>query len=145
MKKLRNIIIALFAILLVAGCGRKKAGDDTPKYNAGLCTSLSQRIERRDSLSQKDYASIISQNEAILQYLVGRADSISHLPADKRYRAWRSLTAEPEYLERFGYMFTLGSALYQADVTGHLDSINARQYRGLDKYNTRLADYIDSF
>ena len=53
--------------------------------------------------------------------------------------------AEPEYLERFGYMFTLGSALYQAEIRGRLNEDNAEAYGALDDYNSLLADYTDRF
>ena len=42
-------------------------------------------------------------------------------------------------------MFTLGSALYQADINGKLDKDNAEAYEALDEYNSKLADYTDRF
>ena len=46
-------------------------------------------------------------------------------------------------MERFGYMFTLGSALYQADADGKLDAENKKRYDALDKYNRELAEYSE--
>ncbi len=142
MKKIL-LLIPLMTMLL-AGCG--KASRLFPKgYDAETCAALSTKIERHDSISQEDYSHMIAQNEAILQYLIDRTSAISELPDSCRYPAWRTLTAEPEYLERFGYMFTLGSALYQADINGKLDKDNAEAYEALDKYNSKLADYTDRF
>ncbi len=42
-------------------------------------------------------------------------------------------------------MFTIGSALYQADINGKLDDDNREAYASLDDYNTKLADYTDRF
>ena len=100
------------------------------------------KIERHDSLSQRDYSLIIEQDEQILQYLINRAEDMREIPEEERDRFWRSLTSDPEYMERFGYLFTLGSALYQADTEGLLDERNAAMYRALDEYNEQLADYV---
>lgn len=114
-------------------------------YDGELCRDLSAKIESRDSLTSRDYSDMIGQNEAILQYLVDRSRSIAELPDSMRSAAWRSLTADPEYLERFGYMFTIGSALYRADNDGRLDSRNAANYAALDKYNEQLIEYSERF
>lgn len=124
-------------------CCSKGGAVFTKDYDSALCADLSAKIERRDSLSQQDYRNMIAQNEAILKYLIDRTSAISELPDSCRYPAWRAMTAEPEYLERFGYMFTLGSALYQAELNGKLDEDNTEAYDELDDYNTRLADYTD--
>lgn len=142
---MRKILFILpFLALLLANCGKDSVAF-SKGYDADLCSELSTKIERRDSLSQEDYSRMIAQNEAILQYLIDRTSKISELPDSCRYPAWRTMTAEPEYLERFGYMFTLGSALYQADINGRLDEDNAEAYAALDDYNTKLADYSDRF
>ena len=86
---------------------------------------------------------MIGQNEAILQYLIEQSKKIADEPQDERNGSWRTLLADPDYMERFSYMFTLGSALYQADVDGCLDSRNKELYHKLDKYNQELADYSD--
>lgn len=141
MKKIL-LILALLPLIMIS-CG-KHAG--IPKgYDAEECSRLSTLIERHDTLSQRDYSCMIAQNEAILQYLIDRTKQISELPDSCRYPAWRTLTAEPEYLERFGYMFTIGSALYQADINGKLDEDNREAYASLDDYNSKLADYTDRF
>ena len=53
--------------------------------------------------------------------------------------AARALKSNPEYMQRFGFLFTLGSALYQAESHGKLDSSNAAAYDALDHYNDALA------
>lgn len=141
MKKI--LLLLLLVPLLSSSC--RNGGRIPREYDAEICSRLSTKIERRDSLSQHDYSIMIAQNEAILQYLIDRTSQISELPDSCRYHAWRTLTAEPEYLERFGYMFTLGSALYQADLNNCLDKENERAYAALDDYNTKLADYTDRF
>lgn len=129
---------------MLVSCGKKSVS--VPKgYDSDVCAGLSVKIEDRDSLTQDDYARMIAQNEAILQYLIDRTSKISELPDSSRYTAWRMLISEPEYLERFGYMFTIGSALYQADMSGRLDEDNAEAYAALDDYNVKLADYTDRF
>ena len=130
----------LTALVLWSCSGREV--DST--YNSETCEQLSIRIERRDSLSQEDYTRMIGQNEAILKYLVEKSKAISQEPSDNRTGSWRQLLADPEYLERFGYMFTLGSALYQADADGRLDKENKRLYAELDRYNAELAEYSDN-
>lgn len=131
-------------VMMLVSCGKKEMS--VPRgYDADVCAGLAVKIEDRDSMTQHDYAVMISQNEAILQYLIDRTSKICELPDSSRYNAWRVLTAEPEYLERFGYMFTIGSALYQADMSGRLDRDNAEAYASLDDYNAKLADYTDRF
>ena len=53
------------------------------------------------------------------------------------------MLADPEYMERFSFMFTLGSALYQADADGRLDENNRGLYKKLDRYNQELAEYSE--
>lgn len=138
---MKKILYSAVAIVALMSCST----DGSVSYDPDLCTELSKKIERRDSLSQKDYSQIIDQNGEILKYLVGRASTVAEMPDSCRTRAWRELLAEPEYLERFGYMFTLGSALYQAESQGRLDKKNARRYAELDRYNERLAEYTDRY
>lgn len=138
---MKQIVYSVAALVVLASCG---AGGSV-SYDPELCTELSKKIERHDSLTQDDYSHIIDQNGEILKYLVGRASQVSELPDSSRTSAWRALLAEPEYLERFGYMFTLGSALYQADTQGRLDKTNSRRYAELDRYNERLAEYTDRY
>lgn len=139
---MKKILIFLpLLILLVAACSSSHHSN----YDPELCADLATKIERRDSISQSDYAEMIAQNEAILKYLIERTSAISRQPDSLRYDAWRTLTSEPEYLERFGYMFTLGSALYQADINNCFDRQNKHAYDQLDRYNTELADYTDRY
>lgn len=137
------IFLTIVSIMLVS-CGKNGVSAPTG-YDPEVCAELSVKIEDRDSLSQYDYTRMISQNEAILQYLIDRTSKISEMPDSCRYTAWRILTSDPEYLERFGYMFTIGSALYQADMSGILNEDNAKAYAALDNYNVKLADYTDRF
>lgn len=133
---------ALF-LLAIAGLGACTSSHVPADYDPEECDALSVRIDGRDSLSQADYAAMIGQSEAILRYLTEQSARISELPDSLRNDAWRELQADPEYLERFGYMFTLGSTLYQADASGRLDEKNSRAFAALDEYNSRLAEYSD--
>ena len=139
MKRKLFYVIPLLAGIVTA-CSQSLVSTD---YDASLCEELSMRIERRDSLSQDDYARMIGQNEAILKYLVEQTKKISEEPDSVRGASWRLLTAEPEYLERFGYMFTIGSALYSAQLDGLLDKNNLKNYEKLDRYNNELIEYTD--
>lgn len=129
------IIAAAFAL---GGCN-DKGGDYTSDYSATVCNELSVRIDHRDSLKQEDYTAIIGQTEAIIKYLIESHKRIEAQPADERASDWRVLYADPEYMERFGYFFTLGSALHRADTHHLLDSRNQRLYASLDDYNAQLA------
>lgn len=140
MKRFLPLLPALF-ILVLACC----SGGAGAAYDSGLCHDLSIKIESRDSLTSKDYSEMISQDEAILQYLVERTKEISELPDSVRSNAWRNLTANPEYLERFGYMFTLGSALYSAERNGSLDKSNSKKFEALDRYNEDLIRYSERY
>lgn len=133
-------LTAIIIPLLLWSCAGRQL-DDT--YNAATCEDLAVKIERRDSLTQQEYTAMIGQNKAILSYLVEQSKDIAEQPADNRNGSWRQLLADPEYMERFGYMFTLGSALYQAETEGRLDKENEELYRSLDKYNKELAAYTD--
>lgn len=133
-------ILFIVAVLGLAACS---GGHRAAEYDADECDALALRIDSRDSLTQQDYAGMIAQSEAILVYLIDESRRISELPDSVRNGEWRMLQADPEYLERFGYMFTLGSALYQAEAAGRLDAANSRAFAALDEYNTRLAEYSD--
>lgn len=141
MKKFNIALLFAALILALAGC----SGGSSTAYDSELCSELSVKIERRDSLSQKDYSKMIGQDEAILKYIVARSKEIAALPDSSRVGAWRALTADPEYLERFGYLFTIGSALYNAERKGTLNSSNARRYAALDKYNEDLTAYSERY
>ncbi|MCM1066711.1 MAG: hypothetical protein NC418_03945 [Muribaculaceae bacterium] len=131
------LLVSAVALMCLSACS------GGARYDSELCEELSVKIERRDSITQKEYTDMIGQNEAILRYLIEQSKTIADEPSDERNGSWRTLLADPEYMERFSYMFTLGSALYQADVDGRLDSRNKELYRNLDKYNQELADYSD--
>ncbi len=125
-------------LLLLTGCN-DKSGDYSADYNPELCNDLATRIDRRDSLSQTDYTAMIGQTEAIIKYLIEAHTKVEEQPADQQASDWRVLYADPDYMQRFGYFFTLGSALYRADTHHLFDSRNRRLYAALDDYNTRLA------
>lgn len=141
MKKFNIALLSAALTLALAGC----SGGSPSDYDGELCSELSVKIERRDSLSQKDYSKMIGQDEAILKYIVARSKEIAALPDSSRVGAWRALTADPEYLERFGYLFTIGSALYNAERKGILSVGNSRRYAALDKYNEELTAYSERF
>ncbi len=140
MRPILYFFAALLTASLLAACSGRKLDSD---YNAEACAELSVKVEHRDSLTQQDYTRMIGQNEAILRYLVEQSKLIADEAPEDRQSSWRQLLADPEYLERFGYMFTLGSALYQADAEGKLDAENKKLYASLDRYNAELAEYSD--
>lgn len=138
--KVFYLVTLIIISTLLASCGRTEAEVD---YNSEVCEDLSVKVERREPLSQEEYSRMIGQNAAILRYLIEENRKIADLDADERNDAWRNLLADPDYMERFGYLFTLGSALYQADADGKLDEHNRQLYAGLDEYNRRLAEYSE--
>ena len=135
MKPTRTFVGLVLALLFAACSG----GGIDATYSSEKCEELALKIERRDSLSQKEYAEMIGQNAAILKYLVEKTREISEEPQSDHLSSWRQLLAEPEYEERFSYMFTIGSALYQADIEGRLNDRNKKAYASLDQYNQELA------
>lgn len=134
------LILSLALTIFAASCGKTDKS-----FDSELCRNLSVKIESRTPLDNDDYAAMIDQNEAILQYLVDRTREISELPDSLHESEWRALTSDPEYLERFGYMFTIGSALYRADMNNELSSRNKRAYSSLDHYNQQLIEYSEQF
>lgn len=142
MKRILYILI-LAATPAVFSCSESKR--IAAEYDSDTCRELAVKVERRDSISQDDYRLMIEQDKAILQYLVNCSKDISEMPDSTRMTAWKALTSEPEYLEKFGYMFTLGSSLYQADNSGRLDEKNTEAYHELDRYNEELAEYSDRY
>ena len=139
MKPIHALATLLLALMLASCSG---SGVEAP-YDSDTCERLAVKIENRDSLTQAEYQEMIGQNAAILHYLVDKSKEISEEPQGDRSGSWRELLADPEYLERFSYMFTLGSALYQAAAEGLLDKKNKERYASLDKYNQELADYSE--
>lgn len=129
---LRNCFCLLACTLLLNACSSK------PDYNSAECEELAVKIGRNEELTQDDYAEMIAQDEAILIYLVEQSQRIAQLPDDQRADAWRELQADPEYLERFGNSFTLGSTLYEADSKGLLDEKNSKAFKALDQYNAKF-------
>lgn len=137
----RTVLIAACAALMA--CVACSSDNWRREYDAALCEELAVKIDSRAQLSQEDYTAMIAQSEDILKYVIERSRLIGDMPDSLRQEAWRGLLAEPEYLERFGYMFTLGSALYEADVNGLLDKRNKARYAELDRYNADLAAVSD--
>lgn len=110
-------------------------------YDRSLCQSLSDKIVCDDSLSQDDYADMLDQYESILKYMIDRADDIIGTEDEaKRLELSRALRNDEDYLERFGFMFTFGSTLYQADVRNELDDANSATYRSLESYVEEFAN-----
>lgn len=138
---MRKIISIIAAVALAAAMWQ--CSTPAPDYDAEACRRLATAIEKRDSITPDMYAEMIGQDQAILVYLVGRAEQLADLPDSLRYGAYRAMVAEPEYLERFGYLFTLGSALYQAQLDGRLKGRNLKRYEALDRYNEQLASFAD--
>lgn len=145
--KLRDYIILPFVVMAfaaVSSCS-ENGGSGPRDYDSEVCEQLAMKVERRDSLTQHDYAVMIHQNEEILKYIVAANQHVADLPQDERIAASRALKADPEYMQRFGFLFTLGSALYQAETRGWLDESNARAYTELDHYNESLARVSEKF
>lgn len=131
----------LVLIFLATACSSDVV--DRASYDSDVCEELAVKIERRDSITQSEYQQMIGQNGAILRYLIEKSREIADEPQGDRTNSWRDLLADPEYMERFSYMFTLGSALYQADADGRLDKSNSELYKKLDRYNQELAEYSE--
>ena len=140
---LKYVFLTAVAALMLPVASCSGTGDVERPYDSSLCENLAILIERHDSISQEQYREMIGQNAAILHYIIDRTREISEEPGDEQNGSWRQLLADPDYLERFGYMFTLGSALYQADADGLLDKDNQHLYKALDEYNRQLAEYSD--
>ncbi len=138
--KLYCTLIGLSLVMLLAACSNTSI-DAT--YNSETCEQLALKIERNDSISQEEYSAMIGQNEAILKYLVEKSREINDDTDADHFCSWRELLANPEYMERFSYMFTIGSALYQANADGLLNDDNQKAYAELDKYNQQLAEFSD--
>lgn len=129
----------LIPVLTVLAAGCSHTSSSGRGYDPEECEALAVKIERRDSLTQQDYAEMIEQNEQILKYIVSENERVAALAPETRYQATRELRANPDYMERFGYLFTIGSALFQAEREGRLDRSNAAAYSALDSYNESLA------
>lgn len=108
-------------------------------YDTVTCENISRKIETGRPLGQDDYARMIDQSGHILRYLIDAVDGIRHCPAADRQQAASALRADPEFLERFGYMFTFSSVLYRAHLAGLLDSKNTAGYEALDLSTERYA------
>lgn len=132
-------MLIIAAMMAVATACSHDSSDAGAGYDPDLCEALAVKIERHDTLSQEDYASMIDQNEEILKYIVAENERVAQMAPESRYQATRELRANPEYMERFGYLFTIGSALFQAESEGKLDQSNAAAYAALDYYNESLA------
>ena len=140
MKPLYFFALPVF-IFLTAACSSDIV--DSASYDSEVCEELAVKIERHDSITQPEYEQMICQNGAILRYLIEKSREIAKEPQGDRTNSWRDLLADPEYMERFSFMFTLGSALYQADAGGRLDENNRELYKKLDRYNQELAEYSE--
>ena len=137
MKNKRFNISVLAALLLcMASCGHS-----APSYDAELCQKLAEQIDRHQQLTQDDYSAMIGQDIAILRYLIDKNKAVAASSEAERSAEWNRLVHDPEYLERFGYLFTIGSALYQADNDGLLDEANKKAYSEIGRYNSELARY----
>ena len=137
---MNRIFLCLFLVsgLMMSSCSKG--------YDPDLCYRLSDRIMREQPLDQHDYAEMLVQYEAILKYLIDRSDEIIALDSDsEKDRMRRELRADDDYLQRFSYMFTFGSALYQAEVRDDLDEVNLAAYHRLERYCDEFADSSEEF
>ena len=131
--KNRLIIPALLCIgLLVASC--------SSGYDSKVCEKLSGKIVRSESLTQDDYDQMLKQHESILKYLISRVeDIVDEDDQENREKLMQDMRNDNEYLKRFGYMFTFGSTLYQAEVNNVLDAKNQNTYNALNRYAEEFA------
>lgn len=128
------VIFCISIALALASC-------TSNRYDSLTCDRLTEKIERRDSLSQKDYKLMIGQSCAILEYLVEKTESVDRIEdPDERHQASKLLHADPEFMQRFGHLFTFSSILYQADLAGKLDEDNIRRYHDLEEWSDKFAD-----
>ncbi len=131
MNRITKLIIPVICLLL-SSCSRG--------YDEKTCSMLADKIVREDSLSQEDYAAMLTQYESILQYLIDRADEvIACTDGSRRDKMLRDMRNEEEYVGRFSYMFTFSSALYQAQVRDGLDDKNLDSYHKLERYADEFA------
>ncbi len=120
---MKKLIVYIMLLPLRPPAG---AGSVPSDYDSATCTDLSVRIERRDSLTQYDYACIIAQNRAILGVPRGACRRHRRAARQPALHGLARAAGRAGIPGRFGYMFTLGSALYNADVDGLLDDDNSR-------------------
>lgn len=131
MNRIQKLLIPIICLILASCSGG---------YDEHACSRLADKVVRDDSLSQKDYAEMMVQYEAILQYLIDRADDIIACDdSERKSEMTRNLRNDEEYGRRFGYMFTFSSALYQAEVRNGLDEKNLKSYRSLERYTDEFA------
>ena len=97
MKAIYLFIIILLGLAAYA-CGNDEA---TAQYDSETCEALAVKVERREAISQEEYCEMIGQNEAILRYLIEKSREIAEEPSENRNDSWRTLLADPEYMERF--------------------------------------------
>ncbi len=128
-----------FLLLLAVAVGLS-ASSCKETYDQGVCQNLTDKIVCEKSLTQVDYAEMLEQYESILQYLIARADEvIAESDESAREALMLSMRSDEEYLRRFGYMFTFGSTLYQADVKNELDDDNHATYLRIGHYSDEFA------
>jgi len=130
----RESLMNRFILIICMVCGMTLASC-SGAYSASECERLSDKIVCDEKLSQEDYEDMLVQYEAILKYLISKADKIiEETDKNERSKLRQSIRNDSEYLKRFSYMFTFGSALYQAEVKNELDAKNLNAYKKLDSY-----------
>lgn len=130
-KRLIPYLAAILSILALTACNGG--------YDASECERLTDKIVNEETLSQDDYSDMLTQYESILQYLIDRTDKTNEISDDfERAKEQQALRQDEEFMKRFSYMFTFGSALYMAEVGGELDDSN------LERYN-KVMEYVDEF
>lgn len=131
MNRIHKLLIPVICLVLASCSGG---------YDDKTCSRLADMVVRDDSLSQKDYSEMMVQYEAILQYLIDRADEIIACDdSERKAEMAQKLRDDEEYGRRFSYMFTFSSALYQAEVRDELDEKNLENYRSLERYTDEFA------
>lgn len=132
-----NKAITAIAILLSAVCISSCATG----YDAEICRSLSEKVNRHEKFDQKEYHEMIAQYNDILSYMIAKTEQLSAIPDNfERREKADKLKQDPEYMERFNYMLTLGSVLYRADVNSLLDMDNKLEY----DHSVTMADKFTS-
>lgn len=137
-KRFIPYLAAILAMIALTGC--------SGGYDASECERLTNKIVADEPLSQDDYADMLTQYENILRYLIERTDESLEIKDDfERASHQQALRQDEEFMKRFAYMFTFGSALYMAEVGGELDDSNLERYNKVSEYAEQFAERSERF
>ena len=142
---LRGTLTLIIAILAAVILGAVPSGCARQGYSAELCGSFASRGEGREVFTQEDYEAMVDQCHYIVDYLLESTQEIASIgDSAERAQAMRGRLADEDYMQRLGYMFTLSSLLYQADVAGRLGPEVRKDYRDLVAVTEEFAQLSSS-